>query len=177
MRLIKKYPNRRLYDTERSRYITLDDVRGLVLEGEEFRVEDTRSGEDVTRGILLQLILEQEGRAGEGLFTNDVLRELIRFYGGDLQGPFARFLDKTCRVMVEQQHAYQRDLQAFLRGDPFAFMRGATTRNLNLWRELQDAFSALTGAVQPPGGSPSEGSEPSDAGSGGPASGSDDPAG
>ena len=84
-RLIKKYPNRRLYDTETSAYITLTDVKKLVLENVEFRVEDAKTKEDLTRSILLQIILEEE-TAGAPMFSSDMLSQIIRFYGNAMQG-------------------------------------------------------------------------------------------
>ena len=84
-RLIKKYPNRRLYDTRTSSYITLADVKDLVLANDEFQVVDAKSGEDLTRSILLQIILEEEA-GGAPMFTSDLLAHMIRFYGNAMQG-------------------------------------------------------------------------------------------
>ena len=84
-RIIKKYPNRRLYDTETSSYITLTDVKKLVLEQVEFRVEDAKTREDLTRSILLQIILDEE-TAGAPMFSSDMLSQIIRFYGNAMQG-------------------------------------------------------------------------------------------
>jgi polyhydroxyalkanoate synthesis repressor PhaR len=92
VRIIKKYPNRRLYDTEVSRYITLADVRSLVMAGVEFRVVDTSNDDDITRAILLQIMLEEES-GGEPLFTANMLAQIIRFYGGTLHGLFARYME------------------------------------------------------------------------------------
>jgi polyhydroxyalkanoate synthesis repressor PhaR len=91
--MIKKYPNRRLYDTELSRYVTLADVRELVMQGQEMRVIDTANSENITRSILLQIMLEEES-SGEPLFSAKMLCQLIRFYGGSVQGIFARYLEK-----------------------------------------------------------------------------------
>ena len=93
-RLIKKYPNRRLYDTETSAYITLTDVKKLVLENVEFRVEDAKTKEDLTRSILLQIILEEE-TAGAPMFSSDMLSQIIRFYGNAMQGMMGNFLEKN----------------------------------------------------------------------------------
>ena len=84
MRTLKKYPNRRLYDTSQSCYVTIDNVRELVMSHERFRVLDSKSGEDLTRSILLQIIMEQENDAGEHVLTNEVLQQLIRFYGSGM---------------------------------------------------------------------------------------------
>ena len=85
VRIIKKYPNRRLYDTEISSYITIEDVRQLVVDGEVFEVHDAKSGEDITRSVLLQIIAEHEER-GQPMFSTTLLSQIIRFYGDSLQG-------------------------------------------------------------------------------------------
>ncbi|WP_428633728.1 polyhydroxyalkanoate synthesis repressor PhaR, partial [Sedimenticola sp.] len=90
-RIIKKYPNRRLYDTELSRYITLSDIRELVMKGMDFQVVDTNTNEDLTRSILLQIMLDEES-GGEPLFSAKMLSQIIRFYGGTVQGILARYL-------------------------------------------------------------------------------------
>lgn len=101
-RLIKKYPNRRLYDTQTSAYITLADVRQLVLENEDFQVVDAKTSEDLTRSILLQIILEQES-GGMPIFSSMALRQIIRFYGHSMQGVMGSFLDKNIQAFMEIQ--------------------------------------------------------------------------
>ena len=93
-RIIKKYPNRRLYDTETSSYITLADVKKLVLEPVAFKVEDAKTREDLTRAILLQIILEEE-TAGAPMFSSDMLSQIIRFYGNAMQGMMGSYLEKN----------------------------------------------------------------------------------
>ncbi len=105
-RLIKKYPNRRLYDTRTSSYITLVDVRDLVLEHEEFQVVDAKTGDDLTRSILLQIILEEES-AGIPLFTSDLLAQMIRFYGNAMQGMLGKYLESNIRAFSEMQSKLQ----------------------------------------------------------------------
>lgn len=95
-RLIKKYPNRRLYDTKTSAYITLSDVKDLVLTTEPFKVLDAKNGEDLTRSILLQIILEEE-TAGVPLFTTDLLSQMIRFYGHAMQGMLGKYLETNIK--------------------------------------------------------------------------------
>lgn len=102
VRVIKKYPNRRLYDTDASTYITLAQVRTLVMERDRFVVLDAKSGEDLTRSILLQIILEEEA-AGAPLFTEAVLADIIRFYGHAMQGFMGSYLEKNIQAMVEIQ--------------------------------------------------------------------------
>jgi polyhydroxyalkanoate synthesis repressor PhaR len=105
-RIIKKYPNRRLYDTETSSYITLADVKKLVLDGVEFRVEDAKTHEDLTRSILLQIILEEE-TAGAPMFSSDMLSQIIRFYGNAMQGMMGSYLEKNIQTFIEIQKRLQ----------------------------------------------------------------------
>lgn len=106
IRLIKKYPNRRLYDTRTSSYITLADVKELVLGREEFQVLDAKSGEDLTRSILLQIILEEEA-GGAPMFTSDLLSHMIRFYGNATQGMMGKYLENNIRAFTEMQAKLQ----------------------------------------------------------------------
>jgi polyhydroxyalkanoate synthesis repressor PhaR len=111
-RLIKKYPNRRLYDTETSTYITLADVKELVLGQEEFQVLDAKSGEDLTRQILLQIILEEES-GGMPMFTAQMLAQIIRFYGNAMQGMMGSYLEKNIQAFIEIQGKLQENSKAF----------------------------------------------------------------
>ena len=106
LRLIKKYPNRRLYDTKTSSYITLADVKQMVLKQEDFQVVDAKSGEELTRQILLQIILEEE-QGGLPMFSSDLLSQLIRFYGNAMQGMMGTYLEKNIRAF----HDIQKSLQ------------------------------------------------------------------
>jgi polyhydroxyalkanoate synthesis repressor PhaR len=105
-RIIKKYPNRRLYDTETSSYITLADVKKLVLDQIEFRVEDAKTREDLTRSILLQIILDEE-MAGAPMFSCDMLSQIIRFYGHAMQGMMGSYLEKNIQTFIEIQKRLQ----------------------------------------------------------------------
>jgi polyhydroxyalkanoate synthesis repressor PhaR len=111
-RLIKKYPNRRLYDTQTSAYITLADVKQLVLDTENFRVVDAKSDEDLTRSILLQIILEEEA-SGAPLFSSQMLSQIIRFYGHAMQGMMGAHLEKTMQAFIEIQNKFQEQSKAF----------------------------------------------------------------
>ena len=102
VRLIKKYPNRRLYDTQTSTYITLADVKVLVLDQEDFQVVDAKSGDDLTRQILLQIILEEEA-GGIPMFTSPMLSHMIRFYGNAMQGMMGAYLEKNIQAFMEIQ--------------------------------------------------------------------------
>jgi len=106
LRIIKKYPNRRLYDTETSSYITLADVKKLVLEQVGFKVEDAKTHEDLTRSILLQIILEEE-TAGAPMFSSDMLSQIIRFYGNAMQGMMGNYLEKNIHTFIEMQKRLQ----------------------------------------------------------------------
>jgi len=110
LRLIKKYPNRRLYDTKTSSYITLVDVKQMVLKQEEFQVVDAKSGDDLTRQILLQIILEEES-GGMPMFSSDVLSQLIRSYGNAMQGMMGSYLERNLRAFQDIQKALQEQSQ------------------------------------------------------------------
>ncbi|QIM52253.1 polyhydroxyalkanoate synthesis repressor PhaR [Hydrogenophaga crocea] len=102
VRVIKKYPNRRLYDTDTSSYITLAEVKALVMDNEPFVVRDAKSNEDLTRSILLQIILEEES-AGAPIFTEQVLANIIRFYGHSMQGFMGSYLEKNIQIFMDLQ--------------------------------------------------------------------------
>ncbi len=110
LRLIKKYPNRRLYDTKTSSYITLADVKQMVLKQEEFQVIDAKSGDDLTRAILLQIILEEES-GGVPMFSSDLLSQLIRSYGNAMQGMMGSYLERNIRAFQDIQKALQDQSQ------------------------------------------------------------------
>ena len=141
-RIIKKYPNRRLYDTEVSRYITLADVRSLVMECTSFKVIDTANESDITRSILLQIMLEEES-GGEPLFSASMLAQIIRFYGGTLQGMFARYLESSLDLFAKQQ----QEMAKVLSDNPFDAMTRMTQKNVELWAEMQDELMRAAGFV------------------------------
>lgn len=138
-RLIKKYPNRRLYDTEKSGYITLADVHKLIRQGIDCQVVDAESGEDITRTILVQIITEQEG--GETpIFTADMLTRFIRVYDDASQDLFGEFLDRNLKVFSEQQKKMQSQILEGVVGAPLQVMKDMTERNLSLWTDMQNKF-------------------------------------
>lgn len=110
-RLIKKYPNRRLYDTRTSSYITLADVKELVLNHDEFQVVDAKTSEDLTRSILLQIILEEEA-GGAPMFTSDLLAHMIRFYGNAMQGMMGKYLESNIKAFTDMQGKLQDQARA-----------------------------------------------------------------
>ena len=110
-RIIKKYPNRRLYDTETSAYITLADVKQFVLDNQVFEVQDARSGENLTRSILLQIILEEES-GGVPMFSSEMLANIIRYYGHAMQGLMGRYLERSIGAFHEDQSKFQEQTQS-----------------------------------------------------------------
>ncbi|MFY7856947.1 MAG: polyhydroxyalkanoate synthesis repressor PhaR [Rubrivivax sp.] len=118
LRVLKKYPNRRLYDTQTSSYITLADVKGMVLAGEAFEVRDAKSGDDLTRSILLQIILEEES-GGVPMFSTQMLSQIIRFYGHAMQGLMGTYLEKNLQAFVEMQSRLMDSSRGLV--DPKAF--------------------------------------------------------
>jgi polyhydroxyalkanoate synthesis repressor PhaR len=139
-RIIKKYPNRRLYDTQVSRYITLADVRDLVMRCTPIRVVDSANDSDLTRAILLQIMLEEE-TGGEPLFSAPMLAQIIRFYGGTLHGLFARYLENSLDTFARQQ---QQLAEAW--GDsPFDAVTRLTQRNVEMWSDMQKELLRAAG--------------------------------
>ena len=139
LRLIKKYPNRRLYDTRTSSYITLVDVKELVLKHEQFQVVDAKTSEDLTRSILLQIILEEEA-GGMPMFTSDLLSQLIRFYGNAMQGMVGNYLEKNMQTFVQVQKQLQEQSRTMF-GDNSAI-------NKDLWAQFMNfQGSAMQGMM------------------------------
>jgi len=137
VRLIKKYPNRRLYDTATSSYITLADVKRLVLENTEFKVVDAKTSEDLTRSILLQIIIEEESD-GIPMFSSDMLSQIIRFYGHAMQGMMGSYLEKNIQTFMDLQNRLQEQSRALYGENPmlspdawpqFMKMQGPTIQN------------------------------------------------
>jgi polyhydroxyalkanoate synthesis repressor PhaR len=118
-RVIKKYPNRRLYDTDTSSYITLAEIKRLVMESESFVVRDAKTGEDLTRSILLQIILEEEAN-GSPMFTAPVLSNIIRFYGHAMQGMMGGYLEKNMQALMDLQAPM---MQGVIGSNPFQQMQ------------------------------------------------------
>ena len=139
-RIIKKYPNRRLYDTEISKYITLDNVRQLVMDSVDFVVKDVKTDEDLTRGILLQIISEQE-HDGEPFFSTSALSQIIRFYDNSMQGVAGDFIQKSLELFVDQQ----KQLQDTATTDPLTAMNEIAENNLKMWQDMQKGFFKAAG--------------------------------
>ncbi len=140
MRTLKKYPNRRLYDTSQSCYVTIDNVRDLVLGHERFRVLDSKTGDDLTRTILLQIILEQENDAGEHVLTNEVLQHLIRFYGSGMQTNMAHFLEQSISFFLNQQESMQDQMRTVIGATPIGMLQKMTEDNMKLWESMSKSM-------------------------------------
>ncbi|CAL1240093.1 polyhydroxyalkanoate synthesis repressor PhaR [Candidatus Methylocalor cossyra] len=138
-RIIKKYPNRRLYDPAISAYVTLKDIRRLVREGVKFRVVDAKTDEDITRSILLQVILEQEEQ-GRPIFTQEVLEQIIRTYGDAMQDFMMSYLQQTMAVFLQQQQLLQEQMTRLLETGPLSVFGDLARQNLKLWQSMQEAF-------------------------------------
>ena len=135
-RVIKKYPNRRLYDTEISSYITIEDVRQLIVEGVEFEVRDAKTGDDLTRQVLLQIIAEHE-QNGEPMLSTQLLSQIIRFYGDSLQGFMGSYLERSMQMFLEQQQQFRQQMSGLIGQAPWTMLNQLTERNLEPWKEFQ----------------------------------------
>ena len=142
-RLIKKYANRRLYDATQSRHITLDDIRTLIVKGEKIKVVEDKTGHDITRHILLQVIAEQE-QFGRPILSTPVLEAIIRVYGNAMQGFLAGFLEKSVETFLSQQEAVQAQISKIVANTPLATVADMTRQNLESLAKLQEGMlSAL----------------------------------
>ena len=145
MRIIKKYPNRRLYDTEQSRYITLADLQQLVMEGYEFQVKDANTDADLTRNILLQIIAEQES-GGKPMFTTEILLRIIRFYGDSAQDALTKYLQQSLSLFEDQQKAFQEQFRGAVEDNPMSsWFSDMTKKNLEIWQDVQSSFFKAAG--------------------------------
>lgn len=143
-RVIKKYPNRRLYDTEESRYITLADVKELVVNDVAFVIIDKKTGDDITRSILLQVISEQE-QQGEAIMSQDFLSEIIRSYGTAVPDFMKSYLEQSLKMFLQQQEFMRGQVKRVVGVDPLSAMTDMTQQNmrrlLSLQEELLNRFS------------------------------------
>jgi polyhydroxyalkanoate synthesis repressor PhaR len=143
-RVIRKYPNRRLYDTVESRYVTLADIRRLVVERIDFVVLDRKSQQDITRSILLQVIAEQEG-GGESLMSRDFLSQVIRSYGSGLHDFVGRYLDESIQLFAKEQRELRDRFKNVVGIDPLETVTNVAQKNYQRWKSLQEeVFTRLT---------------------------------
>ncbi len=139
MRIIKKYPNRRLYDTEESKYITLARVADLAKQREPFKVVDTESGKDLTRSTLLQIIMEQEG-SDQAMFSADLLSELIGYYGNTVPSLFNEYLQNSLKSFNAGQHQLCNQFNT----DSMKVFQKMASDNMDVWRSIQDNFLQMS---------------------------------
>jgi polyhydroxyalkanoate synthesis repressor PhaR len=143
-RLIRKYSNRRLYDSVGSRHVTLEDLRQLIVAGEKIKVVDDKSGEDLTRSVLLQIISEQE-QFGSPVLGLELLELIIRFYGRPVQALLSGYLEQAFTTMLRQQETMQSEMAKALQ-TPFAPLNELARKNMELWEQVQAASrDAFTG--------------------------------
>ena len=134
-RVIKKYPNRRPYDTEESRYVTLQQIRSLVLDEIPFIVIDQKSEDDITRSILLQIILEQESETNP-LFSNDNLERFIRYYNAGADSGFSDYIGKSMSFFQQQQAEFSKAVSGVASHNPMSFWTDMTQKNIDSWHQM-----------------------------------------
>jgi polyhydroxyalkanoate synthesis repressor PhaR len=148
-RVIKKYANRRLYDAAESRHVTLEDLRKLIVQGEKIKVVDDKTGEDLTRSILLQIIADQE-QFGQPILSTPTLESIIRFYGDAMQGFMGRYLEQSVHSFVSQQQALQSQISKMVSGTPLATMADMAQANLAMWQQMQENLVSALKPRTPP---------------------------
>jgi polyhydroxyalkanoate synthesis repressor PhaR len=161
---IKKYANRRLYNTGTSTYVTLEDLAAMVKDGEDFLVYDAKTGDDITRSVLAQIIFEQENKAGQNLLPTTFLRQLIRFYGDSMQMVVPKYLEQSIDTLTREQEKFRRQLTDTFSGTPFAPLEEHVRRNMELFQQTFSMFkpfvpqrgSALGEAEKAPEPAPDE---------------------
>jgi polyhydroxyalkanoate synthesis repressor PhaR len=137
---IKKYANRRLYNTGTSTYVTLEDLATMVKEGEDFLVYDAKTGDDITRSVLAQIIFEQENKAGQNLLPTTFLRQLIRFYGDSMQMVVPKYLEASIETLTREQEKFRQQLTSAFGQGPFAPLEEQVRRNMELFERTFSMF-------------------------------------
>ena len=140
---IKKYANRRLYNTGTSTYVTLEDLASMVKDGEDFLVYDAKTGDDITRSVLAQIIFEQENKAGQNLLPTTFLRQLIRFYGDSMQMVVPKYLEQSIDTLTREQEKFRKQLTSTFSGTPFAPLEEQVRRNMELFQQTFAMFKPL----------------------------------
>jgi polyhydroxyalkanoate synthesis repressor PhaR len=138
---IKKYANRRLYNTGTSTYVTLEDLAAMVKNGEDFVVYDAKTGEDITRSVLAQIIFEQENKEGQNLLPIAFLRQLIRFYGDSMQMLVPRYLEVSLDSLTREQEKFRQQMAQAFGGSPFGALEETVRRNMEMFER---AFAMFT---------------------------------
>lgn len=139
--IIKKYPNRRLYDTSLSQYVNLDYIRKLIVDHQDFQVLDSKTGADLTKSILLQIISESETSASQSLLTNTLLKQLIRFYGSEVQGFVPHYLEQSLASFLEQQDAMQGLMKGLVESGPLSVFSKMVDQNMQAWNQFNKTKS------------------------------------
>ena len=137
MIIIKRYPNRRLYDTTKSHYVNLDYIRELVISNQEFKIVDSKTSEDKTRSILVQIISEEETSERQSLLTNTLLKRLICFYGNDNQDYLQQFLEQSLAAFIEHQDDILKLSNDINKNSPFGLFSSIVEQNMNIWTKFQ----------------------------------------
>jgi polyhydroxyalkanoate synthesis repressor PhaR len=137
---IKKYANRRLYNTGTSTYVTLEDLASMVKNGEDFLVYDAKTGDDITRSVLAQIIFEQENKAGQNLLPTTFLRQLIRFYGDSMQMVVPKYLEQSIDTLTREQEKFRKQMADTFSGTPFAPLEEHVRRNMELFQQTFSMF-------------------------------------
>ena len=132
--IVKKYPNRRLYDTSKSQYINLDDIKAMINQHVEFQVLDSKSGADVTKSLLLQIISEQEATDQQSVLTNTLLKQLIRFYDSDQQAFLRQYLEQSLAHFLDQQDAIDTLMKQMVNSSPVGIFNQMLEQNMQFWR-------------------------------------------
>jgi len=138
---IKKYANRRLYNTGTSTYVTLEDLAVMVKQGEDFLVEDAKSGEDITRSVLAQIIFEQENKEGQSLLPIAFLRQLIRFYGDSMQMLVPRYLEQSIDTFTREQGKFREQMAQAFGGVGLGAMEEQVRRNMEMFEKTFAMFA------------------------------------
>jgi polyhydroxyalkanoate synthesis repressor PhaR len=139
--VIKKYANRRLYNTGTSTYVTLEDLAAMVKKGEDFVVYDAKTSEDITRSVLTQIIFEQENKAGQNLLPATFLRQLIRFYGDSMQMLVPRYLEVSIESLTREQEKFRQQLSQTFGTGPFAPLEEQVRRNMEMFERAFTMFA------------------------------------
>jgi len=130
---IKKYPNRRLYDTSQSKYVNVDYILELIKKNQDFEIVDSKSGEDQTKIILMQIISEQESDGQQSLLTNSLLKQLIRYYDTDMQPYLRSYLEQSLAGFLEQQETMQQTMKGMTSSSPAAVFGKMMEENMKMW--------------------------------------------
>ncbi len=138
---IKKYANRRLYNTGTSTYVTLEDLASMVKAGNDFVVFDAKSGEDITRSVLAQIIFEQENKEGQNLLPINFLRQLIRFYGDSMQMLVPRYLEVSIESLTREQEKFRQQMAQAFGGTPFGALEEQARRNMEMFERAFAMFA------------------------------------